>query len=264
MGARAIWKGSLKIAGESIPVNLYAAVEDRTVHFHVLEKSTMSRITQRMVNPETGEEVPRDQTQKAFEAERGVYVRLTEEDLGKAQPQDSRAIDVLRFVPASHIDQQWYDRPYYLGPDENDAASYFAMAEVLEREKREGIARWVMRKKQYIGALRSENGYLMLITLKFAEEVLNTADLPRPGGRAPDAKELQMAEQLVSALEDDFRPEDYRDEYRERVMKFIEAKAKGMKPRLRVVARRKAPKSLIASLAASINMAKRGKEKAVA
>jgi DNA end-binding protein Ku len=264
MGARAIWKSSLKIASETIPVKLYAAVEDRTVHFHVLEKSTMSRITQHMVNPETGQEVLRDQTQWAYEAERGVYVRLTEEDLEKAQPHDSRAIDILRFVPASHIDQQWYDRPYYLGPDENDAGAYFALAEVLEREKREGIARWVMRKKQYNGALRSEGGYLMLVTLKFAEEVLTAQDLPRPSGRTPDAKELRMAEQLVSALEDDFRPEDYHDEYRERVMKFIEAKAKGLKPRLRAVARRKEPKSLVASLAASINMAKRGKVKAIA
>ena len=104
----------------------------------------------------------------------------------------------------------------------------------------------------------------MLITLKYAEEVLTADDLPRSKGRTPDTKELQMAEKLVSALQDDFRSEDFHDEYRERVMKFIEAKAHGQKPRLKIVARKKQPKSLIASLAASINMVKRQREKAVA
>ena len=264
MPARAIWKGSLKLGTEALPVKLYSAVEDRTVHFHVLEKGTMERIKQHLVDPETGEEVPKDQIRKGYEVERGVYVLLTDEDLEKVQPEESRNIEITRFVPAAHIDQQWYDRPYYLGPDEGSPAPYFALAEALGRAEREGIARWVMRKKQYVGALRSEGGYLMLITLKYAEEVLTAEELPRPTGRAPDAKELKMAERLISALEDEFRAEDYHDEYRERVMKFIEAKAKGQKPILRIVARKKEPKSLAESLAASINMAKRGKEKAIA
>jgi DNA end-binding protein Ku len=264
MPARAIWKGTLRLDDERLAVKLYSAIEDHTVHFHVLEKSTMTRITQHMVNPETGEEVPRDQVQKGYEAEPGVYVLLTDEELEKAEPQESRNIEITRFVPAAHIHQQWYDRPYYLGPDDTGSTSYFALAEALEHADREGIARWVMRKKQYVGALRSEGGYLMLITLKYAEEVLTADELPRPSGRAPDAKELKMAKQLVSALQDEFRPEDFHDEYRERVMKFIDAKANGQKPRLKIVARKKEPKSLIASLADSINMAKRDKEKQVA
>ncbi|MGO8815612.1 MAG: Ku protein [Terriglobia bacterium] len=264
MPARAMWKGSLKVGTETISVKLYAAVEDRTVHFNVLEKGAMERIKQELVDPETGDEVAKDQIRKGYQVERGVYVLLTDEELEQAQPEESRDINITRFVPASHIDQQWYDRPYYLGPDEGSSAPYFALAKALEGGKREGIARWVMRKKQYVGALRSEGGYLLLITLKYAEEVLTAADLPRPNGRAPDARELKMAEQLVGALEDDFRAGDYHDEYRERVMKFIEAKAKGQKPTLRIVARKKEPKSLVESLAASINLAKRGKESAVA
>lgn len=259
-----MWKGSLKIGTETTPVKLYAAVEDRTVHFHLLEKGAMERIKQQLVDPETDAEVAKDQIRKGYQIERGVYVLLSDEELEQAQPEESRNITITRFVPAPHIDQQWYDRPYYLGPEEGSSASYFALAEALERGKREGIGHWVMRKKQYVGALRSEGGYLMLITLKYAEEVLTAEELPRPTGRAPDAKELKMAEQLVAALEDDFRAEDYQDEYRERVMKFIEAKAKGRTPTLRIVARKTEPKSLADSLAASINMAKRTKEKAIA
>ena len=264
MPARAIWKGSLVLSAESVPVKLYAAIEDRTLHFHVLEKSTMTRIKQHMVNPETGDEIPREQVQHGYETEKGVYVLLTGEEIASLQPQESRNIEITRFVPASRISQQWYDRPYYLGPDEGSATSYFALAGALEHENREGIGHWVMRNQRYVGALRSEAGYLMLITMKFAEEVLTADELPRPNGRAPEPKELRMAEQLVSALADEFRPEDYRDEYRERVMKFVEAKAHGEKPRLKVVARRKKPKSLVASLAASLNIARRAKEKRVA
>ncbi len=264
MPARAIWKGSLEMGAESVPVKLYSAVEDSSFHFHVLEKSTLLRIQQHMVNPETGEEVPSDQIQKGFLAEPGVYVRLTPEELDKTQPEDSRKIEIMRFVPSDHIHQQWYDRPYYLAPDDSDSESYFALAEALEHEKREGVARWVMRKKRYVGALRAEDGYLLLITMKFAEEVLSASELPRPAGRAPEAKELQMAEQLVGALEGDFRPADFRDDYRDRVMKFIEAKGSGHKPRLQVVARKRESRSLIDSLAASLRKAKDDKEKRVA
>jgi DNA end-binding protein Ku len=264
MAARAIWKAILKIGAERLPLKLYSAVEDRTVHFNVLEKSTMAHIKQHMVNPATGEEVPNDQIQKGYEVEPGVYVRLTDEDLERSKPKESREIEITRFVPASHIDQQWYDRPYYLGPDEGDAEAYFALAAALEKEKQEGIAHWTMRKSRYAGALRSEGGYLMLITLRFAEEVLTADELPGPTGRPPEAKELKMAEQLVLALEGEFRPEDYHDEYRERVMKFIEAKAKGLKPKLRIVARKKETTSLADTLVASLKAVKGGKERAIA
>ena len=264
MPARAIWKGTLVMGAERLPVKLYSAVEDRSIHFHVLEKSTLMRIKQHMVNPQTGAEVPNDQIQKGYKTEPGVYVRLAAQEIEKAVPQESRNIDILRFVPFKHIPQQWYDRPYYLAPDGADSQSYFALATALEHEEREGVARWVMRKKRCVGALRSEGGYLLLLTMKFAEEVLIASELPRPAGRAPDAKELRMAEQLVGALEAEFRPEEFRDEYYERVMKFIEAKGSGHKPRLQVVARRKESKSLVDTLAASLKKVNEGKETRVA
>jgi DNA end-binding protein Ku len=265
MTARAIWNGVLVLGAESVPVKLYSAVEDRSLHFHVLEKSTLKRVRQHMVNAETSDHVPGDKIQKGYKTESGGYVLLTPEELAKTQPKDSRNIEITRFVPAAHIHQQWYDRPYYLAPDDSqehaNAESYFALGEALEHEKSEGIARWVMRKKRYVGALRAEGEYLLLITLKFAEEVLSASELPRPAGRPPDTKEFHMGEQLVATLEEDFRPEDFHDEYRERVMNFIQAKGSGHKPHLQIVSRRKESKLLLSSLAASIKKAKSGREK---
>jgi DNA end-binding protein Ku len=122
-----------------------------------------------------------------------------------------------------------------------------------------------MRKKHYVGALCSRDGYLLLITLRHADEVLSARDLPAPPGKPPEEREIKMAEQLVAALEDEFRPEDYSDDYRDRVLKYIEAKAKGRKPKLETIAKPQATKSLTDALAASLKAAsKTKKEKAVA
>jgi DNA end-binding protein Ku len=255
VAARAIWKGTLALGRSGIPVKLYAAVEDRTVHFHLLEKRTHARVKQHMVNPNTGKEVRSDEIRKGYEIETDTFVIVDEEDLRKIEPGQSTAIEVPHFLPQGRIGHQYYDRPYYLGPD-GDTKSYFSFAEALSQKERAGLARWVMRKKEYVGALRSRDGYLLLITLRHADEVLSVRDLAAPPGKPPDSREIRMAEQLVSALEDEFRAEDYADEYRERVLKYIETKAKGRKPRLEAIPEpERAPKSLIDALAASLKSA---------
>jgi len=192
-------------------------------------------------------------------------VILGDEGLGKIEPAASTGIEVEHFVPEGQIAHQFYDRPYYLGPD-GDTKGYFAFAEAISRSGREGLARWVMRKKEYVGALRSRDGYLLLITLRHAEEVLSARELPAPAGKAPDAREIKMAEQLVATLQDEFRAEDYTDDYRERVLNYIEAKAKGRKPKLQAIPKRNEPASLADVLAASLKATKRSgaKEQAVA
>src|SRR6185436_8904488 len=139
-----------------------------------------------------------------------------------------------RFVPESSVGNEWYERPYYLGPD-GDPAQYFALLEALEKRNVVGIALWTMRGKSYVGALRAEQGYLVLIKLRYAEEVLSARELPAPAGRALEPKELRMAEELIRALEGNFDARQFKDEYRDRVMKFLEAKAKGKHPKLPMV-----------------------------
>ena len=263
MAARAIWKGKLKFDSTMVPVNLYSAVVDKTVHFHILEERTKDRVKQHMVNPSTNEEIPGDEIQKGYEVEPGTFVILADEELDELKPEPSREIEITRFVPPEHVSSQWYDRPYYLGPD-GDQNAYFALAEALANQEKEGIARWVMRGKQYVGALRSQDDYLMLVTLRHAEEVVSAKDLPEPGGRALDKKEISMAKQLVELLEGEFEPTQFHDEYRERVMEFIEKKAKGKKPRLHAVQSKRASSSLDKVLSKSIAALKKQKEKKAA
>src|SRR5215218_6221060 len=127
MAARAIWKGELKLGATKVPVRLYSAVQDRTVRFHVLDDRAKKRVKQHMIDPDSGDEVPNEEIQKGYEIEPGRFVILTAEDLEALQPPPSRDIELVEFVDQDQISQQWYERPYYLGPDDSDGANdYFA------------------------------------------------------------------------------------------------------------------------------------------
>src|ERR1044072_6730137 len=261
MSARAIWKGELKLSTTRVPVKLYAAVQDQTVRFHILESKSKQRVKQHMVEADSGKEVESKEIQKGFEVEPGTFVILDEEELAQLEPEASREIEITQFLPPSQIPPEYFDRPYYLGPD-GDQEAYFALAEALQKKDREGVARWVMRKKPYVGAVRAVDDYLMLFTLRNAEEVLSAKDLPKPSGRAPDKKELAMATQLVDLLKGEFEPKEYKDENRERVMEFVEKKAKGHKPKLKIVKSKKKTTSLDKVLSKSIEALKKQKKAA--
>lgn len=261
MAARAIWKGELKLNSTKLPVKLYSAVEDRSVRFHILDDKARKRVKQHMVERESGDPVPDEEIRKGYEVEPGRFVILTEEDLESLNPKPSRDIDIDEFVPIEAVPHQYYERPYYLGPD-GDQQSYFALAEALEKSNLEGIAHWVMRNKSYMGALSARDGYLVLSTLRNSDEVISAKELPEPAGRPPTSKEIAMAKSLVSMLEGEFNPADFKDEYRERVMEFIEKKAKGRAPKLKPVKMKRKTTSLDSVLAKSIAALKKEKRAA--
>jgi DNA end-binding protein Ku len=229
VAARAIWKGVIRFADVELPVKLYSAVEDRTVHFNLLDRDAGSRVKQRMVVPSSGDPVPREEIRKGFETRPGEFVVLSDEEVEELSPEASRDIEITRFVPEAEVDHTWYDRPYYLGPDDSGGddvgRDYFALAEALAKRGREGVARWVMRNKEYVGALRAEGDHLALITLRHPGEVIPADALSPPGGRKLDAKELDMAEQLVEALADAFEPESYADDKSPRAMRTLATRA---------------------------------------
>lgn len=255
--ARAIWKGVIRFEDVDVPVKLYSAVQDQKVRFRLLDARRKAPVSQRMVNPDTDEPVAHEDVVRGWETDDGAFVLLDDDELATLEPEPSRDIEVKRFVDPAEITHQWYDRPYYLGPDGDDEA-YFALAQALEAEGREGVARWVMRKKEYAGALRAVGGHLLLITLRSAAEVVDAAALEPPAGRELDARELKMAEQLVDALAGEFEPPAFRDEYRDRVHTFIEKKAKGGTVEVKKFRPKRAadPDSLADVLAASVKGAK--------
>lgn len=256
--ARAIWKGNLQLAKQALAVKLYSAIEDRTVRFHLLHAKDRAPVEQHIIRKDTGKDVGKNDMRKAFALDRSTAVILEPEDLEKLVPPESRDIEITRFVAFSVLGDQWFDRPYYLGPDADDG-DYFALAAALERKNVVGIARWVMRKKRYVGALTSTNGYLMLSTLRRADQVLSFSGIEPAKTHTPAAGELKLAQQLVSSIETDFDPSAWQNEYRERLHRLIEAKARGEK--LEPVRRRKkAPSaSLAESLRASIAAVKEKK-----
>lgn len=232
MAARAMWKGVVKIGSHELPVKLYSAVQDRSVRFRLLDKKDKFPVRQQMVNSETGDAVEPAEIQKAFPVDRNTLVVLDDEDLQSIEPEPSRDIEVTRFVDPEEIDHRWYERAYYLGPDRN-SEEYFALAEALENTGKEGVARWVMRNKPYVGALRADDGYLMLIALRSADEVVAAEDLSPPQGRKLDKRELDMAEQLIEAFSGELDLSEFRDTYRDRVKELVETKASGGKVKLK-------------------------------
>lgn len=255
MTVRAMWKGTLRLGEDAVPVKLYAAAQDRRVHFHLLHDEDHVRVKQRMVHPETGDEVPREEIRRGVELERGLFVTFTPEELAQLEPEASRDIELLTFVPRGAIRSQWHHRPYWLGPDGDDDA-YFALVDVLQRKGREGIARWIMRKKAYVGALSAERGRLLMTSLRHAEEVMVLGDMDAPRGRDLDEREVELAGRLVAALEDRFDPAAFKDEHRERVMALIESKAKGETVELPRVERKRPARSLTKALEASLRRAR--------
>lgn len=260
MAARSIWKANLRFGAVELPVKMYSAVKDRTVHFRLLDAKRHEPVRQHMVDPETGKVVESGEVRRAFVTDEGDLVMLEDAELEELAPRSSRDIEISRFVPPSQIGHEWYDRPYYLGPDEDDAG-YFALAAALRKRGVEGVAHWTMRGKEYVGALLVEGDYLMLITLRRAGEVVPASALPAPTGRPLDERELAMAKQLVAAMEDPFDIAAYHDEYRERVQELVEAKAAGKVVKFPRAPRRRKEADLAEMLEASLAATGKGKER---
>jgi DNA end-binding protein Ku len=253
--ARAIWKGHLALGKREVSVKVYSAAQDRAVHFHLLHDKDLVPVEQRIVRKDNGREVPKDAQRKAMPLDDDRAVILDPAELEQLDPESDRTIHVLRFVPRDAVGQAWFDRPYWLGPDE-DADGYHALAQALGDKDRLGIVRWVMRATPYLGALSAADGYLRLTTLRRAQQVLAVPEVRPDKARTPSDAEVKLAEQLVESITGAFEPEQWHDEYRERLAKLVEAKAKGAKLTLVAPRAKPATTDLAESLRASLAAAK--------
>jgi len=224
---RSIWNGSISFGLVNVPVQLYSAVQPKDVRFHEFQAGTGARIKHKRVSERSGREVDYSDIEKGYETSRGKYVMLTQEELESVDPGKSRTIDIEDFVELAEIDPIYFDKPYYLAPQKGAEKPYALLCEAMARRERVAIARFVMRTKQYLAAVRAADKVLVLETLYFADEIRDPNELNIPRRTKVADRERRIAEQLIDSLTIEWKPERYEDTYRERVLDLVRRKGKG-------------------------------------
>ena len=220
---RTTWNGSISFGLVNIPVGLYSAETRDDISFKLLDRKTKSPIHYKRVSEESSKEVPWEETVRGYEYEKGKYVVLSDEDLKRAAPEATQTIDIVGFVDLEDIDPLYFDKPYYLAPDAKGAKAYALLRETLRRTGKVGIAKVVIRTRQYLAAVVAQGDALVLNLLRYEHELRKPSDLDLPHGRqGVTDRELDMAERLVEGMEEAWDPDEYKDDYRDDVMKLIE------------------------------------------
>lgn len=230
---RAIWKGAISFGLVNIPIGLYPATQDGGLSFTMLDRRDMSPVGYKRINKSTGVEVPWGDIVKGYEYEDGEYVVLGESDFKRANVEATQTVELVSFVDASQIHAVYFDTPYYLAPTKKAEKGYALLRETLMRTGKVGVARVVIRTREHIAALVPFGPMLVLELLRFAEELRDPNELELPVETLASLKigerELAMAQTLVSEMAEEWNPEQYKDEYREDLMSFIEKKIKSGK-----------------------------------
>lgn len=228
--ARTVWKGALSLGLVNVPVGLYTATQDKSIHLNQFETGTSDRIRYKKVNERTGDEVEARDISKGFNVGGGEFVILTDEELAAAEPEKSRLIDITDFVELGDIDPLYYRSTYYLAPEGEAAGKAYALLrEVMQEANKVAIGTLVMRNKEYLVAIRPGDGVLMLQTMYFSDEVQSPAKaLPDlPGKVELGDRELAMAKLLLETMESEWDPQGYEDTHRKKVEALVEEKRLG-------------------------------------
>jgi DNA end-binding protein Ku len=262
---RAIWSGSISFGLVNIPVKLYTAVSRKNVSFHQIDAQTTTRISMKRVNAE-GDEVPYERIVKGYELSPDRYVLIEPEELDALDPEATHAVDIEQFVDLADIDPIFYDSPYYVAPVKAAEKPYALLVRAMEEQQKVAIARFVMRTKQYLAALRPKDGKLLISTMVYADEVVPAKEIAEFDGLADievSDKELAMARQLVESLSGDFDANEFRDDYRDKVLALIERKAAGEEVTVEVPAPVDDGKvvDLMAALEASVKEARAARQR---
>ena len=256
---RAIWTGAVSFGLVNVPVRMYSAVSEHKLHFHYVHEPDGSPIGYEKICKAEGRPVPDEEIVKAFELEPGEWVYMSDEDFEAARAEDpGKTIQIADFVPHEEIDPIFFERSYYLGPEAGAERVYALLARALEQTGLTGIAKFVMRDREYLGALRVKDGVVVLERMHFADEV-RPADDVAPGDQRVGGRELEMAVELVERLAGAFEPEKYEDTYRERLSDIIRAKRKGERVPVAEAEEPEEPEDLLAALRRSVEEAKRGR-----
>lgn len=230
--ARPIWSGSITFGLVNIPVQLQMAVHDKTVAFHMMSKDGSCRLRRKLYCPDTGKEFDFSETSRGIEVGKDDYAIVDEKDIKRLRPEKGRAIDIQQFVKLDDIDPIYFDHVYFLAPTNESVKSYRLLYEAMKQRQRVALARFVLRERQYLAAIRIMGDGLVLHTLHYADEVTPLDEsLPAALTRAkPAAKEVQIATQLIDSMTRPLDLESYKDDYRLALEKLIEQKRHGKVP----------------------------------
>jgi DNA end-binding protein Ku len=226
---RAMWSGAISFGLVNIPIRLHNAVSRKSVHFNQIDTRTGARIQYRKVSAADGEEVPSEQIAKGYQLSSGEYVLVGDDELSALDPEASRSIDIEQFVDLDEIDPIYYDSAYYVAPDKAAKKPYALLTRAMEQQNKVAIARFVMRSKQYLAALRPKDGVLVMSTMVYADEVNDPAELVGEDVLEEEVseREIKMATQLIESLTEPFEPEKFEDNHRNQVLDLIDRKAAG-------------------------------------
>jgi DNA end-binding protein Ku len=260
MAPRALWTGSISFGLVNVPVRLYSAISEHKLQFHFVHRKDDSPIGYQKICKLEEKPVPDKEIVKAFEHRKGAYVYMEDEDFEAARVEGYKTIDITDFVPYEQIDPIYFAHTYYVGPQDGSEKVYSLLLRAMEDSELAGIAKYVMRDRQYLGALRVREGTIVLEQLHFADEVRPVKDL-RPKRQRVDKRELEMAQQLIDGFAGDWKPEKYRDTYRDALSEVIKAKRKGKEVHVAAEPEEERPTDLLEALRASVEASKRGRRR---
>jgi DNA end-binding protein Ku len=222
--ARAIWKGSISFGLVNIPIALYPATRREELKFRLLRKSDLSPVNYKRVAEKDGKEVSWDQIVKGYEYEKGKYVVLKDEDFERVDLEATQTVDIQDFVDQDEIDPMFFYKPYYLEPQKGGDKAYALLRDALKNSGKVGIAKVVIKTRQYLAGVKPEDGTLLLELMHFADELADPGKLHVPKKTELGKREMNMAKSLIDSMSSKWNPEKYRDDYREALMDVIEEK----------------------------------------
>ena len=222
--ARAIWKGSISFGLVNIPIALYPATRREELKFRLLRKTDLSPVNYKRVAEKDGKEVPWDQIVKGYEYEKGRYVLLQDEDFQRVDIEATQTVDIQDFVELDEIDPIFFYKPYYLEPQKGGDKAYALLRDALKDSKKVGMAKVVIKTREYLAGVKPEDGALVLELMHFADELADASKLHIPKKVEVGKREMTMAKSLIDSMSSKWNPEKYKDDYREALMEVIEAK----------------------------------------
>jgi DNA end-binding protein Ku len=222
--ARAIWKGSISFGLVNIPIALYPATRREELKFRLLRESDLSPVNYKRVAEKDGKEVPWNQIVKGYEYEKGKYVILKDEDFQRVDLEATQTVDIQDFVEQEEIDPIFFYKPYYLEPQKGGDKAYALLRDALKDSGKVGIAKVVIKTREYLAGVKPEDGVLVLELMHFADELADPGKLHVPKKTEVGKREMNMAKSLIDGMSSKWNPEKYKDDYREALMEVIEEK----------------------------------------